>query len=258
MLELRPGRLPSPKSVETAATVASQRRASPILNSAQFNLEAPANDDRRTGARANPQDHVIAGLSTSSARIIASVPQSASQTKPTDAVSWSGLNLEGGQFDDVVRLAAQICGAPVALVSVIEAGQQLPKASVGITASTAPLSEVICQHTINERDLLVIPDLSADLRTATHPLVTADPTLRFYAGVFLAGTDDKPLGTLCIMDREPRPGGLTDNQAGALAALGRQVVTLLNLQRERSRFRSRVQQRGRLRSHCHGSGWQDH
>ncbi|MBD8551950.1 PAS domain S-box protein [Sphingomonas sp. CFBP 8764] len=164
------------------------------------------------------------------------MPQSASQTKPTDAVSWSGLNLEGGQFDDVVRLAAQICGAPVALVSVIEAGQQLPKASIGITASTAPLSEVICQHTINERDLLVIPDLSADLRTATHPLVTADPTLRFYAGVFLAGTDDKPLGTLCIMDREPRPGGLTDNQAGALAALGRQVVTLLNLQRERSRF----------------------
>ena len=164
------------------------------------------------------------------------MPQSASPTKTLDAVSWSGLNLEGGQFDDVVRLAAQICGAPVALVSVIEAGQQIPKASIGITASTAPLNEVICQHTINERDLLVIPDLSADFRTACHPLVTADPALRFYAGVFLVGSDEEPLGTLCVMDREPRPDGLTDNQAGALAALGRQVVTLLNLQRERSRF----------------------
>ena len=164
------------------------------------------------------------------------MPQSASQTSTLDAVSWSGLNVEGRQFDDVARLAAQICAAPVALVSVIEAGQQVPKAGIGIHATTAPISEVICQHTIAERDLLVIPDLSADARTTAHPLVTADPAYRFYAGVFLASADGKPLGTLCVMDREPRPRGLTDDQAGALTALGRQVVTLLDLQRERSRF----------------------
>ncbi|WP_242140617.1 PAS domain S-box protein [Sphingomonas sp. TREG-RG-20F-R18-01] len=153
-----------------------------------------------------------------------------------DTVSWSELNVENGQYDDFARLAAQICAAPVALVSVVEAGQQVPRASIGIQASVAPLEEVICQYTIAKRDLLVIPDLAADARTTTHPLVTANPAFRFYAGVFLAGVDGKPLGTLCVMDRAPRPQGLTDDQAGALAALGRQVVTLLDLQRERSRF----------------------
>ena len=63
------------------------------------------------------------------------------------------------RFNDVARLAAQICAAPIALVSVVEAGQQIPKASIGIHVTTAPLSAVICQHTINERDLLVIPTL---------------------------------------------------------------------------------------------------
>ena len=140
------------------------------------------------------------------------------------------------RFNDMARLAAQICAAPVALVSVVEAGNQIPKASIGIHATTAPLSEVICQHTINERDLLVIPDLVADGRTTAHPLVTATPSLRFYAGVFLAGADGTPLGTLCVMDRDPRPDGLTDDQAEALRALGRQVVAQLDFQRERSRF----------------------
>jgi len=136
----------------------------------------------------------------------------------------------------MARLAAQICAAPVALVSVAEAGNQIPKASIGLHVTTAPLGEVICQHTINERDLLVIPDLAADMRTTAHPLVAAEQSYRFYAGVFLAGADGTPLGTLCVMDRDPRRDGLTDDQAEALRALGRQVVAQLDLQRERSRF----------------------
>ena len=140
------------------------------------------------------------------------------------------------RFSDMARLAAQVCAAPIALVGVIEAGQQVPKASLGIHVATAPLSDVICRHTINDRDLLVIGDLAADARTTSHPLVAAEPALRFYAGVFLASADGAPLGTLCVMDRDPRPEGLTPDQAEALRALGRQVVTQLELQRERSRF----------------------
>lgn len=82
----------------------------------------------------------------------------------------------------------------------------------------------------------MIGDLAVDARTTSHRLVTAEPALRFYAGVFLASADGAPLGTLCVMDRDPRPEGLTPDQVEALRALGRQVVTQLDLQRERSRF----------------------
>ncbi|WP_267395784.1 MULTISPECIES: PAS domain S-box protein [unclassified Sphingomonas] len=122
------------------------------------------------------------------------------------------------------------------MVSSVEAGHQIPKASIGLHATTAPLDSVICRHTIAERDLLVIPDLLEDVRTASHPLATAEQPLRFYAGVFLEGADGSSLGTLCVMDQGPRPGGLTDDQAEALKALGRQVISQFDLARERSRF----------------------
>ncbi|WP_375270855.1 PAS domain S-box protein [Sphingomonas sp.] len=151
-------------------------------------------------------------------------------------VTRSGSGRDGGQYDEVAYLAAQLCAAPVAIVSTIEAGHQVPKASIGIHVSTTPMSGVVCRHTVAERDLLVIPDLLADARTDAHPLATADEPLRFYAGVFLASPDGVPLGTRCVMDRAPRPAGLTDDQAEALRALGRQVVTQLELTRQRTRL----------------------
>jgi len=164
------------------------------------------------------------------------VSYTAKLAQPINSNARRAPDLGDTRFDDMARLAAQVCAAPIALVGVIEAGQQVPKASLGIHVTTAPLSDVICQHTINDRDLLVIGDLAADARTTSHPLVAAEPALRFYAGVFLASADGAPLGTLCVMDRDPRPEGLTSDQAEALRALGRQVVTQLDLQRERSRF----------------------
>lgn len=164
------------------------------------------------------------------------MPHPTSLDVPNDIVTRSGDGLDGGQYDDVAQLAAQLCGAPIAIVSTIEAGQQVPKASIGIHVTTAPMDGVICRHTVAERDLLVIPDLLTDDRTVTHPLTTSTPALRFYAGVFLASADGSPLGTLCVMDHQPRPEGLTEAQGKALQALGRQVVAQLDLQRQRTRF----------------------
>ena len=161
------------------------------------------------------------------------MPHSVSSQDSTDITARSGSGLDGGQFDDIAHLAAQLCAAPIAIVSTIEAGQQVPKASIGIYVTTTPVHGVICRHTVAERDLLVIPDMLADERTAAHPLATATPAMRFYAGVFLASADGSPLGTLCVMDHEPRPEGLTGAQAKALQALGRQVLTQLDLQRQR-------------------------
>ena len=143
---------------------------------------------------------------------------------------------ETRRFVDVVRLAAQVCAAPMAMASVVEDGKQVPKAALGLRVAPTPLDGVICQHVLAERELLVIPDLAADPRTKNHPLVAGESFLRFYAGVFLAGADGTALGTLCVMDGTPRPDGLTPDQTQSLEALGRQVVAQLDLQRERSRF----------------------
>ncbi|MBX7489580.1 PAS domain S-box protein [Qipengyuania sp. GH25] len=142
------------------------------------------------------------------------------------------------QLDDIALLAAQICAAPVALLGVLENDDQVPRATLGIHAKTTPLNELICQHTIDTGGLLVISDLAEDRRTKTHALVTAKPSLRFYAGMMLADKSGTPLGSLCVMDYEPRPGGLTTEQEAGLKALARQAMTLLSVESERSRART--------------------
>ncbi|WP_342111864.1 GAF domain-containing protein [Methylobacterium sp. SI9] len=89
----------------------------------------------------------------------------------------------------------------------------------------------MCKFALVEPDLLVIEDLTADPRTAGNPLVTSEPGIRFYAGAPLRLPDGHVLGSLCVIDILPRPGGLTPEQADDLRALGRQVVSLLAARR---------------------------
>ncbi|RZI58517.1 MAG: GAF domain-containing protein, partial [Zymomonas sp.] len=89
-------------------------------------------------------------------------------------------------FDDIVMLAAQSCGTPVALVSLVDRDRQWFKARIGFEPCETPLGESVCAHALQQTDLLVIPDLAADPRTADNPLVAGEPHLRFYAGAPLA------------------------------------------------------------------------
>ncbi|WP_128562937.1 GAF domain-containing protein [Methylobacterium crusticola] len=152
-------------------------------------------------------------------------------------------------FDDIVMLAAQMCDTPVALVSLLAADRQWFKARVGLDACETPLNHSVCVHALGQRDLLVIPDLARDERTRSSPLVTGAPFLRFYAGARLETPDGVALGTLCVVDKQPRPEGLTPVQADGLRALARQVMTQLALrqaliQRDRAlAAQSRAQQR---------------
>jgi PAS domain S-box-containing protein len=141
-------------------------------------------------------------------------------------------------LNDLALLAAQICEAPAALVGVLEKANQVPRATLGIHAETAPLNDLICRHTVESGGLLVIRDLREDSRTSDHKLVKAEPSLRFYAGMMLADKEGAPLGTLCVMDYEPRPEGLRVEQEAALKALARQVVAMLDIESERSRART--------------------
>ena len=134
-------------------------------------------------------------------------------------------------FDDIVSLATRLCAAPIALVSFVAADRQWFKARINFPDCETDLDRSVCQYVLDEPDLLVIPDLSADPRTAENPLVTGEAGIRFYAGAPLRTRTGLVLGSLCVIDTRPRPQGLLPEQAEDLRALGRQVTELIALRR---------------------------
>ncbi len=134
-------------------------------------------------------------------------------------------------FDDAVALAAQLCAAPTALVSLVTEDRQWFKARLGFTATETGLDRSVCSHTLGLTDVLVIPDLTADDRTRANPLVTGPPGARFYAGAPLITPEGVAIGALCVLDTAPRPEGLSPAQKAGLAALARSVMTQFALRR---------------------------
>ena len=146
-------------------------------------------------------------------------------------------------FDDVVRVASELCAAPVALVTFVAADRQWFKARIGLAAGETDLECSVCAHALAAPGLLVIPDLTADPRTRDNPLVTGPEGLRFYAGARLDTPEGIGLGALCVLDVVPRPEGLTPGQATGLSALARQVMALMELRRAVSRRDADIVQR---------------
>ena len=136
-------------------------------------------------------------------------------------------------FDEITELAAQICGCPAALVSFVDASRQWIKAKYGplpAELSECPREISICTATICHNDILYVPDLIKDQRFNTSPLVTGDMHIRFYCGVPLITRDGYALGTLCVIDFEPRE--LSFEQREALRRLSRQTMVHLELRRQ--------------------------
>jgi signal transduction histidine kinase/CheY-like chemotaxis protein len=132
-------------------------------------------------------------------------------------------------FDEITLLAANICGCPIATVSIIAEERQWYKSTVGFQAKETPRDIAFCAHTIRQDTLLVVPDTLKDERFVDNPVVTDGPKVRFYAGAPLINKEGFGLGTLCVVDVQPRQ--LTVDQTTALEALSRHVVLLLELRR---------------------------
>ena len=130
-------------------------------------------------------------------------------------------------FDEIAQLAAEICGTPIAVVNLIDEGRQFFKAEVGLGVRETPLETSFCAKAILEDDFLLVPDATVDPRFDCNPLVTGDPGLRFYAGALLKTQEGLPIGTLCVLDMQPK--ALTPLQQRTLQVLARQVMSQLDL-----------------------------
>jgi GAF domain-containing protein len=132
-------------------------------------------------------------------------------------------------FDSLAQLAAHVCGTPFAAINLIEDRRQWSKAEVGLGFRETPVEVSICAKAILQQSLFIIADTRQDSRFVSNPLVTGPPHVRFYAGAILATPQSLPLGTLCVLDRQPRE--LNEQQRAALTTLAAQVMSQLELRR---------------------------
>jgi len=136
-------------------------------------------------------------------------------------------SLPEAAYDDIVRIASLVCGAPTALISVIDRDRQWFKASVGFDLSETPRDVAFCEHAIRAPDrLMEVRDATKDSRFANNPLVTTgEAPVRFYAGMPLVTPGGAAIGTVCVIDQVPRT--LDEAQRDTLASLARLTMNLL-------------------------------
>lgn len=133
------------------------------------------------------------------------------------------------EFDDLCLLASQICETPIAMISLIDDKRQWFKAKFGVNVDETSRDIAFCGHAIMQRDVFVVEDAMADSRFSDNPLVTSEPKIRFYAGASLTTPDGFQIGTICVVDRQPRR--MNPDQVEALRALSRHVITQLELRK---------------------------
>ncbi len=132
-------------------------------------------------------------------------------------------------FDDLTDLAADICEAPIALISLVDEDRQWFKSKVGVSLRETARDISFCAHAIMNQGILIVPDATKDPRFKNNPMVLGPHRIRFYAGAPLITPDGYALGTLCVLDRKPRQ--LRPEQKQALLVLAHHVVSQLEFRR---------------------------
>jgi signal transduction histidine kinase len=133
------------------------------------------------------------------------------------------------RFDRITRTARDLFGVPIALISLVDAGRQWFKSRQGLAATETPRAISFCGHAILGDAAFVVSDARNDERFADNPLVTGAPHIRFYAGMPLNSTDGRKIGTLCLIDSQPRAFDAGDEQRlRDLAAWAEREANLTN------------------------------
>ena len=143
-------------------------------------------------------------------------------------------------YDDITTIASETCHTPIALLSLVDADRQWFKSRVGLEADETPRDWSFCAHAILSPEPLIVQDALSDDRFRDNPLVKGDPKIRLYAGFPLQNHEDHRIGTLCVIDREPRD--LSASQCKIMEALARQAVAFLELRKRSIRLLDSVSQ----------------
>jgi GAF domain-containing protein len=146
-------------------------------------------------------------------------------------------------FDDLVNLASYICKTPMAMLSLVDDRRQWFKARIGVQSQETAKELSFCAHAIQQEDLFIVPDTLKDPRFKENPLVLGEPHIRFYTGAPLVNEEGFALGTLCVIDRQPRE--LDSEQKEALWALSRLVLGQMELRQNLRLLREALTDRSR-------------
>ncbi|MDB5132326.1 MAG: multi-sensor hybrid histidine kinase [Mucilaginibacter sp.] len=140
------------------------------------------------------------------------------------------------EFNRITELASLVCGTPISLVSFVDKNRQWFKSKKGLDVNETSRDLAFCQYAIMDTVIFEVEDATKDERFRENELVTGNPNIRFYAGSPLVDPNGYTLGTLCVIDREPRV--LTSDQKRALQLLGREVMALIVERKQKEELRN--------------------
>jgi diguanylate cyclase (GGDEF)-like protein/PAS domain S-box-containing protein len=166
----------------------------------------------------------------------AGAPLPASESERLEALRLYKITENGSEeiFDDLTRLAAEVCSAPMALLSIVEADHIYYKSLVGLKSFETDREAAFCSRTILSPDLFVVDDALASAGFGDSTFVTRNPGIRFYAGVALLTPEGHAIGALAVLDQRPRE--LSQSQAKALRTLASAVMAQLELRRKNAEY----------------------
>ena len=147
-------------------------------------------------------------------------------------------------YDHLTLLASELLSTPMALISLVDSDRQWFKAALGVNEKETEREIAFCNQAITQPDpIFVVADARSDTRFASNPLVVGAPHIRAYAGVVIRSREQLPLGTLCVLDTEPRT--FSPEQLHQLSVLAEQVEMTLDLRRRAEDLNDLLRTRGR-------------